>query len=151
YFMPQIIGSGAALFDYNGDGLLDVYLIHNGGPKGTTNRLFRQEPDGRFTDVSKGSGLDVAGYGMGVATGDVNNDGRPDVLLTEYGRIRLFLNKSDATFTDVSREAGLENPLWGTSAAFFDYDRDGWLDLVVVNYVEYDPSVPCVNPAGLRD
>jgi hypothetical protein len=152
YFFPQIVGSGAALFDYNGDGRLDVYLVHNGGPKGATNRLFRQESDGRFTDVSKGSGLDVAGFGMGVAIGDVNNDGWPDVLLTEYGRVRLFLNNNgDGTFTDATREAGLENPLWGTSAAFFDYDRDGWLDLVVVNYVEYDPSVPCINPAGLRD
>src|SRR5437868_6460932 len=98
YFMPQIMGSGAALFDFDDDGRLDIYLVQNGGPdSGSTNRLYHQEPDGRFRDVSKGSGLDVAGYGMGVAVGDVDNDGRPDVLVTEYGRVRLFLNNGDGT------------------------------------------------------
>jgi hypothetical protein len=151
YFLPQITGSGAALFDYDNDGRLDVYLVQNGGPGGASNRLFHQEADGRFTDVSKGSGLDVAGYGMGVAVGDVNNDGWPDILLTEYGCIRLFVNNGNGTFTDVTREAGLDNPGWGASAAFFDYDRDGWLDLVVVNYVAYDPSRPCGGLGGQRD
>jgi hypothetical protein len=151
YFMPQIMGSGAALFDYDNDGRLDIYLLQNGGPNSrSTNRLFHQEADGRFQDVSAGSGLDVAGYGMGVAIGDVNNDGWPDVLVTEYGGLRLFLNNGNGTFTDVAREAGLESVLWGTSACFFDYDRDGWLDLVVVNYVDYSPSRPCGN-AGKRD
>src|SRR5438128_8602648 len=83
YFMPQIMGSGAALFDFDNDGRLDILLIQNGGPKGGTNHLFRQGADGKFTNVSAGSGLDVAGYGMGVAIGDVNNDGWPDVLITE--------------------------------------------------------------------
>src|SRR5262249_11169560 len=91
------------------------------------------------------SGLDVASYGMGVAIGDVNNDGWPDVLLTEYSGIRLFLNNGNGTFTDVTKESGLENKLWATSASFLDYDRDGWLDLVVVNYVAYDPSRECFN------
>jgi hypothetical protein len=145
------MGSGAALFDFDGDGLLDVYLVNNGGPEGRPNRLYRQLPGGRFQDVSKGSGLDIAGYGMGVAVGDVNNDGRPDVLLTQYGGIRLFLNNGDGTFSDVTRQAGLQNPRWGTSAAFVDYDRDGWLDLVVVNYVRYDPSVPCRQESGAAD
>jgi enediyne biosynthesis protein E4 len=149
YFLPQIMGSGAALFDFDGDGRLDVYLLQNGGPGSpATNRLFRQGADGRFTDVSAGSGLDVAGHCMGVAVGDVNNDGRPDVLLTFYRGVRLFLNNGDGTFTDVTREAGLDSPFWGTSAAFFDYDRDGWLDLVVVNYVDYDPSVHCTDAGG---
>jgi hypothetical protein len=144
YFMPESLGSGTALFDFDNDGLLDVYLLQNGGPDSrSTNRLFRQGPPGRFTDVSAGSGLDVAGYNMGVAVGDVNNDGRPDVLVTQYGGIRLFLNNGDGTFTDVTRAAGLENLYWGTSACFVDYDRDGWLDLVVVNYVAYDPSKEC--------
>jgi hypothetical protein len=152
FFMPQVMGSGCALFDYDGDGRLDVYLIQNAGPdSGVTNRLYHQEPDGSFRDVSKGSGLDVAGYGMGVAIGDVNNDGRPDVFLTEYGRYRLFLNNGDGTFSDVTREAGLEGAAWGTSAAFLDYDRDGWLDLVVVNYLDYDPSVPCGSAGGRPD
>src|SRR5436305_4008161 len=134
------MGSGAALFDFDGDGLLDVYLLHNGGPRGKKNQLFRQLPGGSFRDVSAGSGLDFAGHGMGVAVGDVNNDGRPDVLVTEYGGARLFLNNGNGTFTDVTRQAGLENPFWAASACFFDYDRDGWLDLIVANYVDYDPT-----------
>jgi hypothetical protein len=151
FFMPQINGSGCAFLDYDGDGLLDIYLIHSGGPKGKTNQLFHQEKDGTFRDVSAGSGLDVAGYGMGVAVGDVNNDGRPDVLLTEYGATRLFLNHGGGKFVEVTREAGLDNPLWATAAAFFDYDRDGWLDLIVVNYLDYDKSVPCAGPGGKLD
>jgi hypothetical protein len=144
YFLPQIIGSGCALFDFDGDGLLDIYLLQNGGPdSSSTNRLFRQLPNGRFQDVSAGSGLDIAGYNMGVAIGDVNNDGRPDVLVTQYGGIKLFLNNGDGTFTDVTKESGLDNPGWGTSASFIDYNRDGWLDLVVVNYVDYDPTEKC--------
>src|SRR5262245_16560102 len=151
YFMPQIVGSGAAFLDFDNDGRLDIYLVQNGGPRGAKNCLFRQGPDGRFTDVSAGSGLDVAGYGMGVAVGDVNNDGYPDVLLTEYGGLRLFLNNGNGTFADVTKEAGLDNPLWGTSAAFFDYNRDGWLDLVVVNYVDYNPFKPCIDRHGGQD
>jgi hypothetical protein len=145
-FMPQIIGSGAALFDFDNDGRLDLYLLQNGGPKGAKNRLYRQLPDGRFRDVSAGSGLDVAGYNMGVAVGDVNNDGWPDVLITQYGGVKLFLNNGDGTFTDVTEQSGLKNLEWGCSATFFDYDRDGWLDLVLVNYVAYDPKKPCGKP-----
>src|SRR5262249_7188369 len=109
---------------------------------------FRQGADGRFTDVSAGSGLDVAGYGMGVAIGDVNNDGYADVLVTEWGRVRLFLNNGNGTFTDITHEAGLDNPHWGTSASFVDYDRDGWLDLVIANYVDYDRTAECASTGG---
>jgi enediyne biosynthesis protein E4 len=152
YFMPQIAGSGAALFDYDNDGRLDILLLTNGGPKSTsTNRLFHQEADGHFKDVSAGSGLDFAGYNMGVAIGDVNNDGFPDVVVTQYGGVKLLLNNGNGTFTDVTKEAGLENNMWGTSAAFVDYDRDGWLDLVIANYVDYDPSAPCLDNLGKQD
>ncbi len=151
YPMPQTVGSGVALFDFDGDGRLDVYLLNNGGPNGRPNQLFHQQEDGTFVNVSKGSGLDFSGYCMGVAIGDVNNDGRPDVLVTLYTGVRLFLNNGDGTFTDVTRESGLDNPSWGTSAAFFDYDRDGRLDLVVVNYVDYDPSWRCSAPSGSLD
>jgi hypothetical protein len=152
YFFPQLMGSGAALFDFDNDGRLDIYLIQNGGPDSpSTNRLYRQGSDGRFVDVSAGSGLDVAGYGMGVAVGDVNNDGRPDLLLTEYGRVRLFLNNGDGRFSDVTRDAGLDSLHWGSSACFFDYDRDGWLDLVVANYISYAPARPCTDATGTRD
>ncbi len=152
YFGPQIVGSGAALFDFDGDGRLDIYLLQNGGPDSKArNRLYRQLPDGRFQDVSAGSGLDVAGWNMGVAVADVNNDGRPDVLLTQYGGVRLFLNNGDGTFTDATRESGLDNPAWGTSAAFLDYDRDGWLDLVVVNYVDYEKAPLIFNKEGRPD
>jgi enediyne biosynthesis protein E4 len=151
YQMPQIVGSGAALFDFDGDGLLDIYLLTNGGPDSkATNRLYKNM-GGTFKDVTEGSGLGIAGYNMGVAIGDINNDGRPDVLVTQYGGVKLFLNQGNGIFKDVTLEAGLKNPLWATSANFVDYDRDGWLDLVVVNYVEYDPSWPCGSPGGEKD
>jgi hypothetical protein len=152
FFMPQIMGSGAALFDFDSDGRLDIYLLQSGGPDSrSTNRLYRQGPDGRFADVSKGSGLDIAGYCTGVAVGDANNDGRPDVLVTQFGGLKLFLNDGGGAFTDAGSAAGLDSVLWGTSASFVDYDRDGWLDLVVVNYVTYDPAVLCYDRQGRRD
>ncbi len=113
--------------------------------------LYQQMDDGRLKDVSKGSGLDFAGYNMGVAVGDVNNDGRPDVVVTQYGGVRLFVNNGDGKFGDITRESGLDNPHWGTSAAFFDYDRDGWLDLVLVNYLDYTPSRRCGATGGQPD
>jgi hypothetical protein len=153
FFMPQIMGSGAALFDFDQDGKLDIFLLQGAGPDSPSrNSLFRQVQGGRFEDVSVNSGLDFAGFCTGVAIGDVNNDGFPDVLVTLYGGVKLFLNnKGNGTFTDATQEAGLGTSRWATSAAFFDYDRDGWLDLVVVHYVEYDPTKLCHYPQGKRD
>lgn len=152
YQLPQIVGSGVAIFDFDGDGRPDIYLLSYGGPTSKSiNRLYRNMPDGKFKDVTEGSGLGFAGWNTGVTIGDVNNDGRPDVLVTQYGGVKLFLNNGNGRFTDITEQAGLKNPVWATSACFFDYDRDGWLDLIVVNYVEDDPNWPCYNPTGKRD
>jgi hypothetical protein len=149
YMMPEHIGSGAALLDYDNDGRLDLYLVQNGGPdSGHPNQLFHQEPDGSFQDVTAGSGLDVTGFGMGATAGDVNNDGKVDLFLTEYGNVRLFLNRGQGQFEDVTKAAGIDNIRWATAASFVDYDRDGWLDLVVGNYVDYNPTQKCFDPAG---
>jgi hypothetical protein len=151
YFMPANIGSGVALLDYNNDGRLDIYLVQNAGSESSSrNAIFRQETDGRFTDVSKGSGLDVTGRGMGVAVGDVDNDGWSDLVLTEFNAVRLFRNEGNGTFREVSG-AGLDNPFWAVSASFLDYDRDGWLDLVVANYLPYDPTRVCLDESGQED
>jgi hypothetical protein len=152
YFMPQSVGPGGALFDADGDGRLDILLLQCAGPgSGVRNRLYLQTPDGRFRDASAGSGLDLDGYNMGVAIGDVDNDGRPDVLITRYTGVKLFRNEGGGKFRDITEEAGIVNPQWGASAAFIDYDRDGRLDLIVVNYLDYDPSWPCNSPGGGKD
>jgi hypothetical protein len=152
YFMPDQVGSGAALFDYDGDGRLDLYFVQNGGTGSAAgNRLFHHESDGTFRDVSAGSGLDVAGRGMAAIAGDVNNDGLPDVCVTEYGAVRLFQNLGGGKFREVSKEAGLDNPRWAAPASFIDFDRDGWLDLVVGNYVDYDPTHVCHDIQGRQD
>lgn len=152
YLFSESIGSGAAFLDFDNDGRLDLYLIHNVNSSAQpSNRLFHQKTEGRFEDVSAGSGLDVTGYGNGVAVGDVNNDGFPEVLITEYNRIRLFLNLGNGKFTDVTAAAGLTNEHWSVAASFFDYDRDGWLDLVVGNYLDFDPTQKCFDGKGQPD
>lgn len=159
FLFPEIMGAGCALFDYDGDGDLDIYLLSGAGsttsaepstrPAG--NRLLRQVSPGKFEDVSRGSGLDVSDIGMGVAIGDVNNDGRPDLFLSNFGRDRLFLNSPDGKFVDVTEQAGIADLNWGASACFVDYDRDGWLDLCVVNYLDYDAAHPCSDAEGVLD
>lgn len=152
YFMPQINGSGAALFDSDNDGRLDIYLLQCGGPDSkSTNALFRQLPGGQFQDVSKASGLDINGFNLGVAVGDVNNDGWSDVLVTQYLGVKVFLNQEKGVFGDATAQAGLKNPYWGASASFVDYDRDGWLDLIVVNYLDFDETRTCTGRGGKRD
>ncbi len=172
YLMVEVMGSGVALFDYDNDGDLDVYLIQGAmadpdrrvqdsvfpAPEGPlTNRLFRNEwiPGGEltFTDVSTASGLDHAGYGMGAAVGDVDNDGDADLYLTNFGPNVFYRNNGDGTFSDVTEDSGIHAPGWTTSAAFADYDRDGDLDLFSVDYVEFDASrnTECFSSGGRRD
>jgi enediyne biosynthesis protein E4 len=149
YFMPESVGSGAAVFDFDNDGRMDLFFVQNAGTNSTAgHQLFHQQPDGKFKDVSASSGLNTPGLGMGVAAADVNNDGLPDLLLTEFHRVRLFRNVGSGRFEDLTVAAGLSNSHWGTSSAFFDYDRDGWLDLFVVNYVDYSHSTKCQDPQG---
>lgn len=159
YFFPEIMSGGVALLDVDGDGRLDVYVVNGNrrnlapGPDEdtTTNRLFRQQADGTFREATAGSGLDDPSYGVGVAVGDVDNDGAVDVYVTNYGPDRLYRNRGDGTFDDVTVAAGIDNPRWGSSAAFLDYDRDGRLDLYVANYVSYSPTTECNQRTGARD
>jgi hypothetical protein len=152
YFMPQSMYGGCALFDADGDGRLDILLLQGAGPDtGVGNRLYLQTPDGKFRDASAGSGLDFDGWNVGVAIGDVDNDGRPDVLITQYIGARLLRNEGGGKFRDITAETGIVNPQWGASAAFVDYDRDGRLDLIIVNYLDYDKSWPCTGSDGTRE
>jgi hypothetical protein len=152
YFMPDQVGSGIALLDFDQDGRLDLYFVQNGGTgNAARNRLYHQEPDGSFRDVSDGSGADLVGRGMGAIAGDVNNDGRPDLVVTEYGAVRLLENLGSGHFREVTSEAGLDNPRWAGPASFVDFDRDGRLDLVVGNYVDYDPTQICHDAQGRQD
>jgi enediyne biosynthesis protein E4 len=152
YFMPQINGSGAALFDFNNDGRLDIYLLQCAGPGSKAkNALFEQLPSGKFSNVSEDSGLDFDGHNFGVAAGDVNNDGLVDVVVTQYLGVRLLLNQGEGKFVDSTESAALANPHWGASTSFVDYDRDGWLDLVIVNYLDFEETRYCAGRGGKRD
>jgi hypothetical protein len=149
---PETMPAGIALFDYDGDGLLDIYLVNGAempslvktGPK-YYNRLYHNNGNGTFTDVTERAGVAGAGYGMGVAVGDYDNDGWPDLFLANVNGNQLFHNNGDGTFTDVTAKAGLSGAthsgrkMWSISAGWFDYNRDGLLDLFVVNYVDWDP------------
>ena len=174
FYFPEMTGQGAALFDFDNDGDLDAYLVQGAllgsGEKrsdalfpyqGTwppSDRLYRNDLSAgrlKLTDVTAASGLAklATGYGMGVATGDVDNDGFTDLYVTNYGSNQLLRNQGDGTFRDVTAAAGVDDPAWSTSAAFFDFDRDGWLDLYVANYVTFDVgrNPECFAASSRRD
>jgi hypothetical protein len=152
HFMTEIIGSGVALFDYDNDGDLDVFLVQSQG----RSQLFRNDLNQgalHFTDVTAGSGIVTKGYGMGVAAGDFDNDGFVDLYVTSFGTNQLFHNNGNGTFTDVSKRSGTDISGWSVSATFFDYDRDGWPDLFVGNYLQYrvEDTTKCFSPSGAVD
>jgi len=170
YYVAEEMGAGVALFDYDNDGDLDVFLVQGGPlndktpwqtPGYPTSRLFRNDltrgPDGKprlhFTDVTAKAGLELRAYGMGVAVGDYDNDGDLDLFITSFGPDYLYRNNGDGTFTDVTSPAGVSDPLWSTSATFFDYDRDGDLDLFVANYLDFTiaDNKSCTDTAGAPD
>ena len=144
--LPETLGSGCAFLDYDGDGWQDIILINGMDWPGhkrqrTTLRLYRNNRNGTFSDVTRKAGLDVEVYGMGVAVGDYNNDGFSDILVTSVGQNRLFRNTGKGTFLEVTRSSGLAGRQgFSTSALWFDFDRDGLLDLFVCNYVKWSPE-----------
>ena len=174
-YFPEMMGQGGALLDYDGDGDLDAYFVQGAmlgpgktladalvplrGPLPPRGRLYRNDlalnSDGsrsvRFVDVTEASGLHALGYGMGIATGDIDNDGWVDLYLTNYGPNQMYRNNGDGTFTDVTARTG--DPRWSVSASFFDLDRDGWLDLYVANYVDYsvEKNPRCFAASSRRD
>jgi enediyne biosynthesis protein E4 len=169
FHMPEIMGAGAALFDYDNDGDLDVFLVQGGrldadtaaDAKSPTSRLFRNDLEAgtdrkvgpSFTDVTARAGLGLRAYGMGAAVGDYDNDADLDLFVTAFGADTLFRNNGDGTFVDVTKDAGVSDPLWSTSAAFVDYDRDGDLDLFVANYLDFTVAGNklCHDAVGARD
>jgi hypothetical protein len=151
-YLIETMGSGVAWLDYDGDGSLDLFFVNGAAlgdpmPRGKTpdksdprywNRLYRNTGHGTFVDVTERAGLKGEGYGMGVAVGDYDNDGRPDLYVTGFGRNYLYHNEGDGTFKDVTDRAGVDGGGWSTGAAFFDYDGDGRLDMIVARYLDWD-------------
>ncbi|MCA8956853.1 MAG: CRTAC1 family protein [Planctomycetes bacterium] len=142
FLYPESMGAGVALFDADGDGWLDIYLINGNQLVGTadpkcTNALFRNKGDGTFEDVTGSSGLGDSGYGQGCCVADYDRDGDLDVFVTNFGADRLYRNDGKGHFTDVTAAAGIRSVGFGQSCAFFDFDGDGWLDLYVQNYLTY--------------
>ncbi len=151
HHLPETLGPGVAFLDYDNDGWMDIYLV-NSGPcdfykpaRPLKNALYKNNRDGTFVEVTDKAGVAGGTFGMGVAAGDYNNDGYPDLFVTSYGRCILYRNNGDGTFSDVTEQAGLAAPGWTTSAVWFDYDNDGFLDLFACSFVEYglDKQVFC--------
>ncbi len=146
HYLPETTGAGCAFLDYDNDGWMDIYLVNSGkcdffdpNPP-LRNALYRNNRDGTFTDVTSKAGVGAGGYGQGVAVGDYDGDGFPDIYVTQYGRSVLYRNNGDGTFTDVTEKAGVAAPGWSSSAVWFDYDNDGRLDLFVCQFVEFSKA-----------
>jgi enediyne biosynthesis protein E4 len=150
-YLPETTGAGCAFLDFDNDGWMDIYLVNSGrcdfyNPNPPLrNALYRNNRDGTFTDVTEKAGVGGGGYGQGVAVGDYDGDGFPDLYVTQYGRNILYHNNGDGTFTDLTEKAGVAAPGWSSSAVWFDYDNDGLLDLFVCRFVDFDKSknLPC--------
>jgi hypothetical protein len=146
HYLPEALGPGCAFLDYDNDGWMDIYLVNSGpcdffqAAKPLRNALYKNNRDGTFTDVTLAAGVAGGTFGMGVAVGDYDNDGWPDIFVTSYGKCILYRNNRDGTFSDVTKKAGLETPGFTTSAVWFDYDNDGKLDLFVCSFVSYGPG-----------
>ena len=148
-YIPESMSGGVGFIDYDNDGLVDVFLVNGSTLEAerqrsnqATDRLFRNNGNGTFTDVTEKAGVGDNAWGMGVCIGDVNNDGFDDIYVTNFGPNRLYVNNGDGTFKEKAKEAGVDDPSWSSSAAFADYDADGDLDLYVSNYVEFDVHKP---------
>jgi hypothetical protein len=154
-YLPESSGAGCAFLDYDNDGWMDIYLVNSGKCDFFTprtplrNALYKNNRDGTFTEVTDKAGVAAGGYGQGVAVGDYDGDGFPDLYVTQYGRSILYHNNGDGTFTDVTSKAGVAAPGWSSSAVWFDYDNDGRLDLFVGRFVEFSKELN--KPCGIHE
>ena len=150
----ETMGSGVVFFDYDTDGDADLYFVNSGNiPQARQaqlgNFLYRNEGNGRFTDITEMSGTGDTGYGMAAAAGDIDNDGDPDLYVANFGQDTLYRNNGNGTFTDITEAAGIDNDLWGIAAIYLDFDADGDLDIFVVNYLLYELSMPVTTFKGI--